>query len=255
MLQAFAPDSFRVFIEHGQVSDFLQFHRAINYLGLSAADTTGIQYAVTASYTAAGPLSAVINGKTTGGFTGFNASQSFDKRWDLTSVSATSSAGTALSLGYCFYALVSGACPATGSNNNGNVAVMTNNKDNGRTETFTYDPLSRISSATTQATSGTDCWGQSFAADPVANLTTVNSTQTGCSIGTLSVSAGVTTNQLSFTPAPSYDAAGNMTGDGTYTYTFDAENRIKEPKNKEGRHAISFSTDRAGRFLRWPSSQ
>ena len=192
----------------------------------SATDAAGTQYAVTASYAAAGALSAVIYGKITGGFNGFNTSQSFDKRWDLTSIQATSSAGTALNLSYCFYSLVNGVCPTTGSNNNGNVGVMTNNKDTGRTETFGYDPLNRIATATTQATSGADCWGQSFVADALANLTTVNSTQTGCSIGALNVSASVATNQLSFTPAPSYDTAGNMTGDGTYSYTFDAENRI-----------------------------
>jgi len=221
---------------------------------LSATDAAGTQYAVTASYAAAGALSAVMYGKITGGFNGFSASQNFDKRWDLTSIQATSSAGTALNVSYCFYPLVSGACPATGPNNNGNVGVMTNNKDTGRTETFSYDYLSRIASATTQATSGADCWGQSFVADALANLTTVNSTQTGCSIWMLSVSANVTTNQLSFTPAPSYDNAGNMTGDGTYTYTFDAENRITATTAS----SISYSYDgngmrveKSGQTLYW----
>jgi len=194
----------------------------------SATDASGTQYAVMASYAAAGPLSAVLYGKVTGGFNGFNASQSFDKRWDLISVVASSSAGTALNLGYCFYTLVSGSCPATGSNNNGNVGVMTNNKVTDRTETFTYDPLNRISSATTLATSGADCWGQSFTDDAVANLYQINSIQTGCSVGALSATVTGITNQLGFSapPQPTYDNSGNMTNDGIYAYTFDAESRI-----------------------------
>lgn len=194
---------------------------------LSATDSTGTQYAGTASYAATGALAGVIYGKATGGFSGMTVTQSYDNRMDLTSLKATSSVGTAINLGYCFYQWVSGACQTSSSNtNNGNVTAIANNSDTGRTETFSYDPLNRISSATTQATSGTDCWGQSFTVDPLGNLTTVNSTQAGCSIGTLSATASATTNQLGFTPAPSYDQAGNMTNDGVYVYTFDAENRV-----------------------------
>lgn len=194
----------------------------------SATDTAGTQYAVTASYAAVGALSAVLYGKVTGGFNGFNASQSYDKRWDLTSTVATSASGTALSLSYCFYSLVSGACPTTGSSNNGNVGVMTNVKVTDRTETFAYDPLNRIVSATTQASSGPDCWGQTFADDSLANLYQINSIQTGCSVGALNATVIGTTNQLGFSapPQPTYDNSGNMTNDGIYAYTFDAESRI-----------------------------
>ena len=225
--------------------------RKVNYVvgnaerAQSATDATGTQYAVTASYAAAGPLSAVIYGKVTSGFSGFNASQGFDKRWDLTSILATSTAGTAINLGYCFYALVSGACPTTGSNNNGTVGVMTNNKDTGRTETFAYDPLNRITSATTQATSGADCWGQSFTTDALSNMYTITSTQTGCMVGALSATVTGTTNQLGFTapPQPAYDKSGNTTADGTYTYTFDAENRITATSAS----AITYIYDGNGR--------
>ncbi len=206
--------------------------RKVNYVvgnaerAQSATDAAGTQYAVTASYAAAGPLSNVIYGKVTSGFAGFTATQGFDKRWDLTSILATSSAGTAVNLGYCFYAFASGACPATGSNNNGTVGVITNNKDTGRTETFGYDPLNRILSATTQATSGADCWGQNFTVDALANLYTIQPTQ--CTVGGLSATVTGITNQLGFNapPQPTYDLSGNMTYDGNYHYTFDAENHI-----------------------------
>jgi RHS repeat-associated protein len=207
--------------------------RVVNYVvgdaerEQSATDANGTQYAVTASYAATGGLSNVIYGQVTGGFGGMNVTEAYDIRLDLTSIEATSAAGKAINLGYCFYQWVSNVCQTGSSNtNNGSVTVIANNNDTGRTQTFAYDPLNRISSATTQATSGADCWGQSFVVDPLANLTTISSTQTGCSIATLSATASVTTNQLGFTPAPSYDLAGNMTNDGSYAYTFDAENHI-----------------------------
>lgn len=106
---------------------------------------------------------------------------------------------------------------------NGTVTTITNNVDNGRTQTLGYDPLNRISSATSQATSGTDCWGQNFGPDPLANLNSISVSQ--CSAGSLSVT--VDGNNHINVASYVYDAAGNLTQDGTgYTYTFDAENRL-----------------------------
>jgi RHS repeat-associated protein len=77
--------------------------------------------------------------------------------------------------------------------------------------------------ASSQATSGADCWGQSFGVDAVANLTTMNVTQ--CNGTSL---AATTDNNNHFTNTGySYDAAGNMTNDGVNAYSFDAEDRIK----------------------------
>jgi len=205
--------------------------RIVNYIigdaerATTATDANGTQYAVAASYAATGALSGVIYGQATG-FSGMNLTQSYDTRLDLTSIKAsTPSASTPINLVYCYYQWESGACETT-VGNNGNVSVIANNNDTGRSESFAYDSLNRIASVTTGASSGIDCWGQSFGVDPLANLITINSTQSGCSIGTLSASAITTTNQLGFSPAPSYDLAGDMTNDGQYSYTFDAEKRI-----------------------------
>ncbi len=101
---------------------------------------------------------------------------------------------------------------------------ITNNSDNGRTQTFGYDPLNRISSATTTATSGVDCWGQNFTPDALANLNTMSVSQ--CSAGSLSVTVDGN-NHINSSSTFAYDAAGNMTQDGGgFTYTFDAENRL-----------------------------
>ncbi|MGH9890558.1 MAG: RHS repeat-associated core domain-containing protein [bacterium] len=113
-----------------------------------------------------------------------------------------------------------------GAANNGNVLSIAHAFDADRSQTFTYDELNRIQSAQTQATTGQYCWGQTFAYDPWANLTTIGAVSGygACTQSSLSVVA-LNNNRLSgFT----YDAAGNMTtypGYGSYSY--DAENRMK----------------------------
>jgi RHS repeat-associated protein len=189
---------------------------------LSATDSNGTQYAVAASYTPFGAVSSVIYGKVSSGFAGITETRGYDNRLQLGGIVASSSAGAALNIG-ASYNLPGG--------NNGSISSIANSSDTGRTQTFTYDTLNRIASATSQATSGADCWGQSFTDDPQANLYTIGSTQ--CSSGTLSVSINAY-NQIIGTNF-GYDLAGNMTGDGTgYTYTFDAENRLTKANGMSG---------------------
>ncbi len=89
----------------------------------------------------------------------------------------------------------------------------------------------RLSTAASQATSGADCWGQTFGIDAVANLGSVSVSQ--CTGYTLSVTVNAN-NQITGTGF-SYDAAGNMTQDGSgNTYTFDAENRIVTASGMSG---------------------
>jgi RHS repeat-associated protein len=209
----------------------------------SAKDVaSGTQYAITASYAAPGTLQGVITGKITGGFGGITESRSYNNRMEYTGTQATSSAGTALNLSYN-YNLPGG--------NNGTPASVTNNIDTGRTESLQYDPMNRIVAAASQATSGVDCWGQSFGpqANPVgnppqppddawANLTQINLTQ--CSGNQLSASVN-TNNQVNTSSSYAYDAAGNMTQDGSgLTYLFDAENRITSAAG------VSYSYDGNG---------
>ncbi|MFZ5787735.1 MAG: hypothetical protein ACOY3Y_14945 [Acidobacteriota bacterium] len=79
------------------------------------------------------------------------------------------------------------------------------------TDTFTYDRVSRLTSATLAGIGA-----HSYTCDPFANLTTYN----GASRAT-----STSTNRLT---SAGYDAAGNLlshTG-GAYTYTFDALNQL-----------------------------
>jgi RHS repeat-associated protein len=118
-------------------------------------------------------------------------------------------------------------------NPNGTVSSVTNGVNSARTQTFTYDYLNRITSASSAATSGTYCWGQSIPTngtgyDRYGNLLIVNNTGTGSgcwSLPVLSVSVN-TYNQIT-NSGFSYDAAGNMTGDGSYSYAWNGEGLLK----------------------------
>jgi RHS repeat-associated protein len=182
----------------------------------AAVDGNGTNYAAGATYAPQGALASVVHGQVTGGFAGIAESYTYNNRLELASILANSSAGAALSLAYSF------AQPA---GNNGSVASITNNSDAGRTESLTYDPLDRVLTAQAQATSGSDCWGQSFgsgglADDALGNL--LSASVTKCTAPSLSVAVNGANQIAGF----GYDAAGNMTADGQFTYTYDAENRI-----------------------------
>ncbi len=100
-----------------------------------------------------------------------------------------------------------------------------------RTRTkYGYDNLNRILTAQAAATSGVDCWAQAFgngttaADDSVGNLLNINA---GNSCPTWTLSVGVNSDNQITTPSGfSYDAAGNSTADGSFSYTYDAEGRI-----------------------------
>jgi hypothetical protein len=131
---------------------------------------------------------------------------------------ADSTPGNILDLKYSFN---------LGSGDNGNVVGITNNRDTTRTQSFTYDQLNRIVAAQTSATSGANCWGESFTVDQWANLTAIGAASgyTGCTQESLSVSVG-TNNRLTSTGI-SYDASGNALADGTNSYAWNAESEMK----------------------------
>jgi RHS repeat-associated protein len=194
---------------------------------LSAVDNAnGINYATSATYDATSALTGFVSGYT-GSFAGITNSFTFNKRLQPVSMSASVPSQTVFSIGYDFH--VGNGTAGSGSDN-GNVYVLTNNKDNTRSQAFTYDATNRLISA---QNAGTDCtqtlggghtkfWGNSYAYDAWGNL--LAKTVTKCSAENLNVTA-LTNNRLS---GYGYDAAGNMTSDPTdqVTATYDPENRF-----------------------------
>jgi RHS repeat-associated protein len=187
---------------------------------VAAADSVGpINYALNASYALQGALASLQNGAN------IVSTFYYNNRLQPCRISVPSAGvspasctdavniGNVLDFTYGFNA---------GSANNGNVASILNNRTPERSQNFTYDELNRIKSAQTQATSGGNAWGLSFGYDVWANLLSATVTQGSAPPLGVGVNAK---NQVSNTGFV-YDAAGNMTSDGSLSVTYDAENRI-----------------------------
>ena len=217
---------------------------------LSAIDSVNsINYATAATY---GPDSSLAGFKSgqSASFAGYTNSFSYNKRLQPINMSASAPSQTVFSIGYDFH---------YGNGNNGNVYGITNYKDNSRNQTFTYDALNRLTSA---QNAGTDCnkvvlgglkeyWGNTYSYDPWGNLTNKTKISSACAGEGLSVAVSAT-NHIT-TAGYGYDAAGNMTTDGSdgvsanydqdnritsaggYTYTYDSDgNRVKKSNGTTG---------------------
>jgi RHS repeat-associated protein len=150
-------------------------------------------------------------------------SDSYNKRLQPATLSASTTSATIMSLTYNF---------GLGTNDNGNVVGITNNRDGNRTQNFMYDSLNRIQQAYTTGAN----WGETMS--PTATAPGVAPTTSGIDAwGNLSNRSGVTGKTL-YEPLSAvadkqnrltgfgYDAAGNMTSNGSASYTYDAENRL-----------------------------
>jgi RHS repeat-associated protein len=166
-----------------------------------------------ATYAPQGGLASVVLGQASG-FAGVNLSHTYNSRLQPSRMQAWSTGGNAQDMTYGFN---------LGAGDNGNVVSVTNNLDGTRSQNFTYDQLNRLKTAQTQSTTGGNCWGLSFTYDNWANLTAASVTQ--CSAPMLSI--GVDTKNRVTTGGFSYDLSGNVTADGSFSYTWNAESEMK----------------------------
>ena len=113
---------------------------------------------------------------------------------------------------------------AAGSNN-GQIQGITDRVDNGRSATYAYDGLARLSTAATTGSAAYPAWGLKETYDRYGNRwsQTANSGCTGITCPQPSVSFNLATNHIN-TSGYGYDANGNMTNDGMNTLVYDAEN-------------------------------
>ncbi len=137
-------------------------------------------------------------------------------RLQLTSISYAKGAQTLFSLSYGY---------TQPGGNNGQIASITDNVDNGRSVTYSYDALSRISSAVSTGSTGYTKWGLSWTYDRYGNRTTQTQSFDAPPSNSLSFAnpGGAQTNRPD---GYVHDASGDMTNDGANTMTYDAENRV-----------------------------
>jgi hypothetical protein len=170
-------------------------------------------------YTPQGSVYSMSIGQTSS-FTGFNISETFNNRLQPNEIKASSTAGNAIDITYNFVDPVS-------LKNAGHVYKITNNLTSGRSQTFTYDQLNRITSAGTTATTGSTCWGYQYTYDAWGNLlsqTAWTPTYNACTESTMGAVAADGNNHIT---GLSYDSSGNTQTDGSNTYTWDGESQLK----------------------------
>ena len=192
----------------------------------SGCGTAASPYATGVGYNAANLLTGFKYGNGIYASFGFSADRLLLKCLDYSTTNRNGTCAhdstTKFGLSYSYSAAPS---------NNGQISIITDSVDNGRTVTYTYDALYRLSRAVTGGSTNYPAWGLSETYDRYANRS-AQSIYSGCvtqTCPTNSVVPNATTNRLG---APYvYDAAGNMTNDGLNTLVYDAEN-----------HAVSSSS-------------
>jgi RHS repeat-associated protein len=153
--------------------------------------------------------------------------------------SCTHDSTTKFGLGYSY---------GTAGSNNGLIAGITDSVDNGRSVSYTYDPLSRLSTAVTTGSSNYPAWNLSWGYDRYGNRlyqtlnsgpgyqgsvqVTASSNRINCIGGSgQSCTGGV---------VPTYDSNGNMTYDGSNTLVYDAENRATSATNQSSAGTYTY---------------
>lgn len=160
----------------------------------------------------------------------------------LQSLAYTKGSSTLFSADY-WYKTDSTNCPSGTAGNNGQIQCITDNVDSGRTVSYSYDALYRLTSALTNGSANYPQWGLSWSYDRYGNRTA--QTVTAGSAYSNSVTVNTSTNQI-VGPPYAYDANGNMSNDGSNTIVYDAENRLLSATN--GSSSGSYSYD--GKNLR-----
>ncbi|HEV2963658.1 MAG TPA: RHS repeat-associated core domain-containing protein [Candidatus Angelobacter sp.] len=200
-----------------------QSYDAIGQLCEIAPSTTGCG-------TAASPYSTAYSYDAAGSLTGFNygngvaASFSFSAdRSQLSALSYKKSTQTLFSLNY-LYKNDSTNCPTGTNGNNGQIQCIQDNVDSGRTTSYGYDALSRLTGAVTHGSASYPQWGLRWDYDRYGNRTAQ------------SVTAGsAPAAQVSFDSATNrpngyiYDAAGNLIVEPLSPpndYTYDGDNQM-----------------------------
>jgi RHS repeat-associated protein len=206
--------------------------------------TVTTPYASSFSYDAPGHVTGFTYGN------GVTASLAYStNRLQLSSLAYANGSTTLFSLNY-YYTYNSSYCPTGTAGNNGQIQCIADNTpatgSNGRNAVYSYDPLGRLSTASTAGTSAYPAWGLSFAYDRYGNRPTqsILSGCTGLTCPTSSLTISTSTNQVTGTGF-SYDANGNMQYDGYNTLLYDAASSLIHVSN--GSADVAYLNDGNGR--------
>ena len=192
-------------------------------------NSTSANYASSIAYNPAQQVTGFTYGNSVAVSFGFSA-----QRLQLTSLSYSAGGTNLLNLSYSY---------TQGSGNNGEIAGITDSVDSGRTATYTYDSLFRLTAAGTSGSSNYPAWGLSWTYDRYGNRT-AQSVTTGSGFSS-SPTISASTNQVTSMGGSSftYDASGNLTQDDQYEYVYDAENRLVTLKNLSGTTIATYAYD------------
>lgn len=94
------------------------------------------------------------------------------------------------------------------------------------TTTYAYDPLYRLTGATTTQAAGGANWAETYAYNPLGNITAKSDIGSYTYAGTGYANPHAVTAVAGTTWE--YDESGNVTNDGTWSYTYDYLNRLTE---------------------------
>ena len=167
---------------------------------------------------------ASMNMGSTTGFTGIVTNNAYNSRLQPILLSAgVSGQNPVFSLCFDFHlgSAITAPAPCSFSKStlgdNGSVYQIVNNRNSTRNQSFNYDSLNRIANGQSNGTQ----WGEAFTIDAWGNLTAIGS-YNGKPHESLSTTANGNNQLVGF----GYDAAGNMTSNGSASYFYDAENRL-----------------------------
>lgn len=193
-------------------------------------------FAVSIGYTAFGAISTLLNGCAGATCTAHLETYDYNNRLQPVRIQLGKSGTPAAN--YCLvYNYYSGttsttcALPSSGSGNNGNVMGYyyqdSSNPSLQHKAAYTYDYLNRLTSSTgTPVSPGTVSYSLPFLYDRWGNMTCNTAGNPNGPCGNVAFSTSTNRITTIGSVSVSYDLAGNMTFDGTSTYTWDAEGRM-----------------------------
>jgi RHS repeat-associated protein len=199
--------------------------------------STGTTYATGFTYNAAQQPTAFNYGNGVSVAFGYSPD-----RLQLSSLSYVKNSTTLFGLAYSY---------GTAGSNDGLISAITDNVQSGRSVSYTYDSLARLTSALTSGSTAYPQWGLSWAYDRYGNITAETITHgTGVPSSCLNVSTA--TNRVTGTCSSNtgfgYDSSGNMTGDGLNTMLYDGENRVTS--SIDGSASGTYSYDGGGQRVK-----